>query len=595
VPPSAFVYAGRVPATGSAVLRWIDQAHHRHRLLGAALLALQAALLLPAGESFQTTLILTHFALVLLWQPFFQGSTHVVSYRAGLATLAVAVGVVLWSTWLLLAAWLLVLLGLLGGELVLRRRDQLVQWLVIVYLLVALLGGVTPPLFLFDTAGETALRALVALAGVIPLALLFVRAGPLPMSSQRFDYLRTLTITLVALLIWAGAVLWTYRSGNPYPLALIQALLFVGLLILAVNWIWRRQASHTMFQVLWNRYLLNLGTPFEHYLISLSGPAARGMDPDSYLDQALQSMSELDWVSGVEARGPVGERLKGERSPHATEAHDDTAPLIVYTHRDPGPALRLHIQLLARLVQQLYLSRLHEAELRNQEKARAVYETGARLTHDIKNLLQSLQSLAAAVSASGPDRAREALELVQRQLPHINQRLQSTLEKLRDPDQARPEESVDARAWLEGLRSRYEDVHFEAELCEGARVPRELFDTVAENLLENARYKKATEPELTLRVTLTVDAGTACLQICDSGAPVPEALAGDLFSGAVDSRSGLGVGLYQCARLAEHLDYSLRLDHNEPGRVCFALNGPAPRPRSEQGAEPEAAAQRSSA
>ncbi|MDZ7748283.1 MAG: HAMP domain-containing sensor histidine kinase [Halofilum sp. (in: g-proteobacteria)] len=556
--------------------RWIDQAHHRHRLLGLALLALQAALMLPPDDALRNPLVLCHFALVLAWQPLFQGSDRAMSYRGGLLTVLVAAAFVLWSGWLPLAVWLLLLVGVIGGELTLPRRDQVVQWLVIVYLLVALLAGVTPPLFQFDAARESALGWMVDAAGLIPVALLFVRAGPLPGFGERFDYLRTLAITLLALVLAAGAALWTYRSGNPYPLALIQSLLFVSVTTLGVNWVWRRRASHTMFQVLWNRYLLNLGTPFEHYLVSLSGPAARGLEPGSYLDQALASMSDLDWVAGVEARGPAGPVLKGERTRHVTEAHDDTAPLLVYTQREPGPALRLHIQLLARLVQELYLSRLHEAELRNQEKVRAVHETGARLTHDIKNLLQSLHSLAAAVSASGPRQAEDALELVQRQLPHINQRLQSTLEKLRDPDQARPEASMDASEWLDALRSRYTDVEFEQHVAAGARVPHELFDTVAENLLENARYKRAAQRDLTVRVYLLAGGDRAALRICDSGERVPDELAGDLFGSAVNSRQGLGVGLYQCARLAAHLGYQLRLEHNEPGSVCFLLQGPAP-------------------
>jgi len=560
------------------VLRWIDQSHHRHRLLALALLALQGALLFAADPSLRTPLILTHFALVLLWQPFWQGSAQLLSYRGGLATMAVGSAIVLFTSWLLLAAWLLVLIGLIGGEQTIHRRDQAVQWLVILYLLIALLAGVTPPLFEFEVSGNGVLRTFVAAASVIPAGLLFVRAGALPQSGQRFDYLRSLTITLLALTLSAGAVLWTYRSGTPYPTALIQSLLFVGALILAVNWIWRRKASHTMFQILWNRYLLNLGTPFEHYLISLSGPGARGLDPDAYLNQALRSMSELDWVAGVEARGPVGHRLMGAQTAHVTEAHDDTAPLIVYTQRDPGPALRVHIQLLARLIQQLYLSRLHEVELRNQEKARAVHETGARLTHDIKNLLQSLQSLAAAVEASGTERSREAIELVQRQLPHINQRLQSTLEKLREPAGTSAHEVMDAQEWWQGLQARYADgsVEFHGVPDEGAVVPRELFDTVAENLLENARHKQSTHPGTRIRAWLNAGPERASLRIGDTGEPMPDSIARSLFAGAVHSSRGLGVGLYQCARLAEHLGFDLMIESNEPGDVRFLLSGRAP-------------------
>jgi len=388
------------------MFRWIDQTHHRHRLLGTSLLALQAALLSGPAADEHSTFVLIHFALVLLWQPFWRGSTRV-DPGAAIATIVAGVAVVYWSSWALLSIWLLILLGLIGGEQTQARRDQAVQWLIVAYLLLALFCGVIPGLFDFPVDASDTLNRLLLAATALPVLVLFVRAGPVPGGLQRFDYLRSLGITLLALMLAGGSVLWTYRSGTEYPLAVIQSLLFVGLLILTVNWLWQRRASHSMLQVLWNRYLLNLGTPFEHYLISLSGSSAQGLDPDSYLDRALAAMQEIDWIAGVEARGTAGGRLVGERTAHATESHDDVMPLIVYTRHEPGPSLRLHTQLLARLVQQFYQLHLHEAELRNQEKVRAVHETGARLTHDIKNLLQSLQSLAAAVESTPDDRSRE--------------------------------------------------------------------------------------------------------------------------------------------------------------------------------------------
>lgn len=557
------------------MFRWIDQTRHRHRLLALSLLALQGALLANTGTDTHVAFVFIHFALILLWQPFWQGSTRV-NPGTAIATIAVGVAVVLWTSWALLSLWLLILLGIVGGEQTQERRDQLVQWLVSLYLLVALLAGIVPRMFQFEEADVPAMHYLVLASTFIPFVLLFFNAGEIRAGGQRFDYLRSLSITLLTLLLLGSSVLWTYRSGHPYPLALIQTLLFVGVLILAVNWLWQRTASHTMFQVLWNRYLLNVGTPFEHYLISLSGPAARGLEPDDYLDQAMTSMQSLDWVEGVEARGAAGGRLVGRRTAHATESYDEVMPLIVYTRQDPGPALRLHIQLLARLVQQLFQSRLHETELRNQEKARAVYETGARLTHDIKNLLQSLQSLTAAVGSTSTDRPAETAELVRRQLPHINQRLQATLEKLRDPGEAEQSERITLADWWEGLQNRYMDerIEFDGDAPADATVPRELFDTVAENLLENARYKQTDESDLTMRVALGMDKGRVALRVTDSGSPIPERVARYLFGGAVPSTRGLGVGLYQCGRLAAFHGFTLRLEENEPGAVTFLLDGP---------------------
>ena len=569
---------------------WLRHNAQRHRLLALALLALQVALMAPGDPSVLASATLVHFGLVLLWQPFVQGSTRV-NLGSALVTLAVGTAAAVLTSWLLLATWLLILIGLLGGEQNHGRREQWVQGVVILYLFVALLVGVTPPLFKVGTAGADTLQAVVTGAGLIPLALLFVPAPRHERTEQRFDYLRSLAITLLAFFLAAGGVLWTYRTDTPYTVTLVQTTLFVAGLILVVNWMWRQKASHTMFQVLWNRYLLNVGTPFEHYLVTLSGPASTSLEPGDYLDRAIAAMADLDWVAGVEVRGPAGERLVGRRTDHATEGHDDTAPLIVYTVNDPGPTLRLHIQLLARLVQQLYESRLQEAELRNQEKVRAVHETGARLTHDIKNLLQSLQSLTAAVQSSTPDRSEEALELVQRQLPYINQRLQSTLEKLREPSNAEDGERMAAGEWWQALQTRYGDgsVTFEGEAGADAELPRELFDTVAENLLENARYKQATDRGIAIRARFEASADGVALEIEDTGAPMPEESARYLFQGAMPSTGGLGVGLYQCARLAAWHGFDLQLVDNRAGAVRFRLSGPAARAAAGTKSAPAAA------
>ncbi|MEX2577214.1 MAG: hypothetical protein WD382_11260, partial [Halofilum sp. (in: g-proteobacteria)] len=474
------------------ITRWAGLGRHRHRFLALALLALYGALTHVPASALHAPFIMAHFAAILLWQPFYRGSTRVGARAAAFALVAGTLAA-LWMTWLLLAGWILALIGVVGGEHARRRHDQIAQWLVIGFLFVALLGRVTPPVFDFETA-EPALAALFTASALLPCAMLFLHSEGVTRVQPRFDYLRSLTLTLFALLLAAGSALWTYRSGEPYTQALIHVLLFVGVLILITDWLWRRKSGHTMFRVLLDRYLLNLGSPFEHFLLRLSGPEARGLDPEGYLNRAMEALHELDWVHGVEAIAPDGNhRLVGERTVHVTEAPDDGTALWVYTDRDPGPALRMHVQLLTRLVQQLYASRHFEAELREQEKARAIYDTGARLTHDIKNLLQSLQSLSAAVSDGHARDPGEALALVQRQLPYINRRLQATVEKLRDPAEVGSAERVAAAVWWEELQNRYGDgsIEFSGHCIAGGELPRELFDTVAENLLENARYKQS--------------------------------------------------------------------------------------------------------
>ena len=101
-----------------------------------------------------------------------------------------------------------------------------------------------------------------------------------------------------------------------------------------------------------------------------------------------------------------------------------------------------------------YQAKLREENQRQNAYTQAIHETGARLTHDVKNLLQSLRSLCAAVDSSGADEAAALQGLVRRQLPQITQRLTTTLEKLQAPGKSAGTQA-DAAVWWNGLKQRY--------------------------------------------------------------------------------------------------------------------------------------------
>src|SRR6202008_5002023 len=92
--------------------------------------------------------------------------------------------------------------------------------------------------------------------------------------------------------------------------------------------------------------------------------------------------------------------------------------------------LHWHLQLLGQLLGEFDAAKLREQKLREASYLQAVHETGARLTHDVKNLLQSLNVLC---SVAAEDDTPQLQALVRRQLPAITQRLSATLEKLEHP------------------------------------------------------------------------------------------------------------------------------------------------------------------
>src|SRR5207244_155130 len=156
--------------------------------------------------------------------------------------------------------------------------------------------------------------------------------------------------------------------------------------------------------------------------------------------------------------------------------------------------------------------------------------------------------------------------LVRRQLPMVAQRLAETLERLQRP-QPEVESYVAAKAWWEGLARQYrgEGVAFQGgEPPEAARVPRSLFDSVADNLIGNALVKRSSERDTRVQVALECGERLA-LRVCDSGSAVPPEIEARLMRAPVSSRGGLGIGLYQAARQAEAAGYRLALEANRDG------------------------------
>jgi len=224
------------------------------------------------------------------------------------------------------------------------------------------------------------------------------------------------------------------------------------------------------------------------------------------------------------------------------------------------------------MVGHFYEAKRREQAQRQSAYTQAIYETGARLTHDVKNLLQSLRSLCAAVDGSSAEQAQGLQALMQRQLPQITQRLNATLEKLRSPQPA-DATRVDAAVWWDGLIQRYagRSIQFKMEgPVRDLKLPAELFDSVADNLIENAINKSAAGSRLQVRVTLSAARG-GTLNVWDNGAAIAKSIENQLFEAPVPSQSGLGVGLYHSAKQAAQHGYRLALAANQPGTVCFVL------------------------
>ena len=543
--------------------------------LSLALLALHGALMLELNDPLARALLLSHFGFFLLWQPLWRGGQKLIPGQVGLIIVAAGL-IIAAASWWMMALWISVLFSLIGGNVpgIKNFGQRVVSLLAAIYLLSVLLTWVVPHLFP-DQAFSEPFRALVRYGLVIPaIAIFFVRTEKSQAASAySVDLFYSLLLFLMVVVLVLGAFAIKQVSHGNYVISLAQALIVAAGLLVALSLLWDPRAGFAGIGQLVTRYILNIGVPFERWMHSLAALADRERDPDKFVIVAAHEMAGLPWLSGIGWQSKSSTGSAGEITKYSTEFTFGGLTLRLYTRRSPSPALVLHIRLLARFLGDYYDAKMREQEQRRNAYVQAIYETGSRLTHDVKNLLQTLRSLCAAAETSDESDSEALRLLMQRQLPQIAQRLQITLDKLNTKPSV-GQDRAPGKDWWQDLRQRFahERIEFDGgSLPEDSTLPSDLFASVVENFLQNALEKRKLENNLRILVRLQWSDGFA-LSVCDDGAPVPDSLAAQLFNSPVQSNSGLGVGMYQVARFAREQGYEIALSSNQQGRVCFTLS-----------------------
>lgn len=555
-----------------APLAFLINKRFEHQILALMLACLHLALWWDFGSALSRSLILAHLGLFLMWQPLWRREQRL-NWQGSIVFVTATLAFIVWMSWGLISFWLLILTAIVGGRVTARRGSRYAYLMALMFLVSEILIACIPSMIELQFARNEAWRLLGYGLFIVPMVLFFVPDPKEPREVEKsVDFLYGLTVSLLTCILAMGSLLGMYITGVHYPVAVIQTILAIALFLLAISWLWTPLAGFSGFGQLWERYLQNIGTPFELWLGRLADLALHEQTPDTFLESAVEQLVELPWVSGAAWSGHQCQGKRGESTQWLFDFVDDELKVTVYAHRRMGAALRLHGQLLVQLIAHFFRAKQHEEELTRTARLQAVYETGARITHDIKNLLQSLHTTTAAMQAGKTGDEAELRELIARQLPHVNQRLQLALDKLQAPEK---EAMVEGRlsAWWDSLQARNMDagIRFESNLGSDPVVPLDLFDSVAENLLENARSKRLSEPGIHISVHLEAKNGAAHLRVRDDGSRIDSETARKLFNSPVSSRDGLGIGLYQAARLARQWGYELTLTANRPNDVAFDL------------------------
>lgn len=546
----------------------------RQWALGLMLFTLHGVLLWGFNSPLQKALLITHYGLFLLWQPIWQANRRL-SISAALLFLSGGIVMIFFVSWWLIAFWLSSLFGLLGGRVFSSRaKSTRIGYLLAAgYLLAVLLIWVVPKLLGASADFTVAEFFIQYVMPGLPLAILFTSievddGGHPPV----LDFFYTLLLLLLALILVLGSFAIQASSNANYIEVILKVLFGLAFTLFSVSWLWNPRAGFSGIGQLLSRYLLSVGLPFEQWVKNIAELAEHENTAKQFTISAMHEVAALPWVNGLawntaDGHGELGLTAKYKATLVFHDFH-----LTLYTRWPLTPALTIHVKLLTQILGEFYEAKRREETLRQNTYMQAVYETGSRLTHDIKNLLQSMSALCTAAEQSTEADNEQLLALLRRQLPLLNQRLTLTLDKLQAPHDEKSR-NMPLASWWANLQQRFgqNNIEFVAAEIPNLQIDAEILDSVSDNLLQNAIEKAKNDAGMTIRIELG-NTSEFNLNVTDTGKAMPHATAEQLFKKHVRSENGLGIGLYHAARQAKQAGYSLVLAENHDGNVRFTLS-----------------------
>ena len=546
------------------------RAPHAGRWLSLVLLlTLHGALWLGLGHPLARPLLFMHLGFFLVWQPLWRSETRLSTVRS-FAILVWSLLALIWLNSWLLAFWVTGLFALVGARAFsyYSRWMRIYHLLMMSYLLAVLLLYLAPQLFDLPELREVT-RNLMDYG--LPLLLLLMALLPVErepgQTAQVVDFIYVVLLFMLVVVLVLGSLAFMTLKQVDYLSALLGTLSFIAAALFILGFLWRPQSGFGGFSAGFSRYVLSIGTPLENWLQQLADDAQQQPMPHEFLQSASAHLAEMPWVAGLAWVAEEGHGTLGISTPHRVELADQDLSITLFMRSAVAPSVLLHIRLLVHVMGYFYQAKRREQRLAEIARQQVIYETGARLTHDLKNMLQSLFALT-SIARHEPAKAQPIL---QRQLPQLTQRIETLLGKLKAPQSAAEEVQMPLPDWWQRLRERYShrEIEWQMRGASVANIPAELFDCVADNLIENADNKRLREAGLRIAVTLDTDAQT--FGVTDSGSSIPAHQAHTLLHTIVPSEDGLGVGLYQAARWAQQQGWQLQLVGNQSGEVRFEL------------------------
>jgi signal transduction histidine kinase len=548
--------------------------HNEHRLLGLMLFSLLSAIHLGNSDTIAQSFLIVHFGFFLLWQPVVKQQSNFTTKQLVILVLLIATFIYWFNPWLN-AFWSLLLLTLLTGRIFARGLARAAYGLAVIVLFLELVLITTPELFSLAALSSSVKSLFSTTLILLPLLLLFIPVSDT--AAKQVDFIRGFLVVLLVIFLCLSSVLVSLTTQRPYIESLAASVIILSFFLLFTAVLWTPRIGFSGLAQLWEKYLLNIGGPFEEWITHVSTLETNtNIRPAHFLSASLTYLTQQHWICGVSWQTETNSGIKGENSSHKVSIDDAKLKLTIYTFTPVGPSLLLHTKLLLNVLTFYYRAKLQEQQLIKQAHMQAIYETGSKLTHDVKNILQSTHTMTQIINDNDAE-LQEIIDVLKKQMPLLTQRLNTTLEKLRAPvdhGDATEKTTSSLFQWWNQVQLHYSGRHidFNSDIKKDIEIPVDVFNTVIENLLDNARTKRMREPNLKINVALSSSGSQLHLSVTDTGSAIDPQVHELLFKEVVSSHDGFGIGLYQSHELAKSHGYTLNVEDNTDGRVCFSLS-----------------------
>src|SRR6185436_4117210 len=260
------------------------------RLVVVAMLALlHIAVFRGVSDPWARALLLAHLGLLLLWQPFLRAEQRV-SPAQGVVLSLVAFAVMLRLDWWLLAFWVVVIAGLVGGKVYQhharwQRRCYLVM---LAYLLALLAIAILPEI---APRREIAAETRRAAEYVLPLAFVLIALFPAeherPDSPQIIDFFYSVFLMLVLGVVILGSFTFMTLGRVPYLEALTNTVFLIAGTIFVLGLAWSPRTGYAGVNLFFSRYLFSIGLPVEKWLYFLAELSQQEARPERFLAEGV--------------------------------------------------------------------------------------------------------------------------------------------------------------------------------------------------------------------------------------------------------------------------------------------------------------------